>query len=78
MTTSQNRQSANPSTPSEPSPASQPFLSVHSAVILLTALVAGIVIGGLTALTKVPVAAAVIAGMTSAGSSIPVLRNLIR
>ncbi|MDH6222751.1 ABC-type antimicrobial peptide transport system permease subunit [Streptomyces pseudovenezuelae] len=78
MATSQNRQSVNPSTPGEPSPVSQSFLSLHSAVVLLAALLIGIIIGGLTVLTKVPVAAAVIAGMASAGSSVPVLRNLIR
>ncbi|MFH8613154.1 hypothetical protein ACH4D5_37380 [Streptomyces sp. NPDC018029] len=55
-----------------------PFLSLHSAVVLLAALVIGLVIGGLTVLTGVHVAAAVIAGLASAGSSIPVLHALIR
>ncbi|MFG2306722.1 hypothetical protein [Actinacidiphila glaucinigra] len=56
----------------------QPFLTLHTTVVLLTALVIGLVIGGLTILTGVPVAAAVIAGLTSTGASIPVLRNLVR
>ncbi|MFF0744973.1 hypothetical protein ACFYVL_31685 [Streptomyces sp. NPDC004111] len=46
--------------------------------MLLTALVIGLVTGGLTFLTGVPAAAAVLAGMTSTGASIPVLRTLIR
>lgn len=75
MTTSQNPQSADPS-PNEP--AAQPFLSLHTTVVLLTALIIGLVIGGLTALTGAPVAAAVIAGLTSAGASTPVLRTIIR
>ncbi|MGW0829599.1 hypothetical protein [Streptomyces prunicolor] len=77
MTNSQYSQSA-PSSPDERPPAQAPFLSLHTAVVLLTALITGLVIGGLTALTDVPAAAAVIAGLTSAGSSIPVLRTLIR
>ncbi|WP_327398712.1 DUF677 domain-containing protein [Streptomyces sp. NBC_01288] len=55
-----------------------PFLSLHAAVVLLTAFVFGIVMGVLTALTGVPVAGAVAAGLTSAGTSVPVLRILIR
>lgn len=75
MTKPQTPRSAAPS-PNEP--AAQPFLSLHTTVVLLTALVIGLVIGGLTALTGVPVATAVIAGLTSAGASTPVLRTLIR
>ncbi|WP_327267216.1 hypothetical protein OG444_40570 (plasmid) [Streptomyces sp. NBC_01232] len=54
-----------------------PFLSLHTTVVLLTALVVGLVLGGLTALTGAPIAGAVLAGLTSAGSSVPVLRSLI-
>ncbi|MFH9617849.1 hypothetical protein [Streptomyces pratensis] len=53
------------------------FLSLHTAVVLLAAVVVGMVIGCLTVLTGVPVAAAVIAGVSSAGGSVPVLRTLI-
>ncbi|MCX5269383.1 hypothetical protein [Streptomyces sp. NBC_00199] len=55
-----------------------PFLSLHTAVILLIAFVFGTVMGILTALTGVPVAGAIAAGLTSAGANIPVLRTLIR
>lgn len=75
MTTTQNPQ---PPTPTGPTPGDEAFLPLRTAVVLLTAVVIGLVIGGLTALTGVPVAAAVITGMTSAGGSIPVLRTLIR
>ncbi|MGW4566563.1 hypothetical protein ACWEN3_30590 [Streptomyces sp. NPDC004561] len=56
----------------------QPFLSLHTAVVLLIAFVIGVVMGILTALTGVPVAGAVAAGLTSAGAGVPVLRTLIR
>ncbi|MEU5666533.1 hypothetical protein [Streptomyces longwoodensis] len=75
MTTPQSPQPA--ASPSH-EPTAQPFLSLHTTVVLLTALVIGLVIGGLTYLTGVSVATAVIAGLTSAGASTPVLRSLIR
>jgi ABC-type antimicrobial peptide transport system permease subunit len=71
MTTPQNPE------PGE-SPDTAPFLSLHTAVVLLTALVIGLVIGALTALTGAPAASAVIAGLTATGISTPVLRSLIR
>ncbi|MER6736569.1 hypothetical protein [Streptomyces puniciscabiei] len=54
-----------------------PFLSLHTTVVLLTAIVIGLVAGGLTVLTGAPVAGAVLAGLTAAGSSVPVLHSLI-
>ncbi|MFE9775822.1 hypothetical protein ACFYOV_30025 [Streptomyces sp. NPDC005931] len=54
-----------------------PFLSLHTTVVLLTALVIGLVAGGLAALTGAPVAAAVLTGLTAAGSAVPALRSLI-
>ncbi|MFE4452697.1 hypothetical protein [Streptomyces sp. NPDC056796] len=54
------------------------FVSLHTAVVLLAAVLIGLVVGGLTVLSRAPVAAAVIAGVSSAGGSIPVLRTLIR
>ncbi|MFD8543256.1 hypothetical protein [Streptomyces sp. NPDC059649] len=55
-----------------------PFLSLHTAVVLLISVVIGIVVGCLTALAGTPVPAAVVAGMAAAGAAIPVLRSLIR
>lgn len=75
MTTPQNPQSSAP-TPHESG--AQPFLSLHTTVVLLTALMIGLVIGALTYVTGAPVAAGVIAGLTGTGASIPVLRSLIR
>ncbi|QKW09853.1 hypothetical protein HUT18_29035 [Streptomyces sp. NA04227] len=77
MTTPQNPRRANPPVQNETSPPPEPFLSLHSAVILLAGLVIGLVIGCLTVLGGASVAVAVIAGLTSAGASIPVLRTLI-
>ncbi|WAU82570.1 hypothetical protein O1Q96_24195 [Streptomyces sp. Qhu-G9] len=74
MTATQNPQ---PPTPSGPASGQEAFVPLRTAVVLLTAVVIGLVIGGLTALTGIPVAVAVIAGMTSAGGSIPVLCTLI-
>ncbi|MFC7841917.1 hypothetical protein [Streptomyces sp. NPDC057382] len=54
-----------------------PFLSLRTTVVLLAALVIGLVAGGLTVLTGTPVAGAVLAGLTAAGSSVPVLHSLI-
>jgi heme A synthase len=53
------------------------FLSLHIAVVLLAAVVIGMVIGCLTVLTGAPVAAAAIAGVSSADGSFPALRTLI-
>ncbi|PWS47651.1 hypothetical protein DLE01_30080 [Streptomyces sp. FT05W] len=64
--------------PDPDAPAPEPFISLHTTVVLLTALVIGLVIGGLTALTGVHPATAVIAGLTAAGASTAVLRTLIR
>ncbi|MBL1120059.1 hypothetical protein JK364_48370 [Streptomyces sp. 110] len=77
MTTTQPPQPVH-SSPNDSATPAEPFLSVHTTVVLLTALVIGLVIGGLTALTGAPVPAAVIAGLTSAGASAPVLRTLIQ
>lgn len=56
----------------------EPFLSLHTTVVLLVALVIGLVVGGLTALAGSSAAAAVIAGLTASGAATPVLRTLIR
>ncbi|MER5874159.1 hypothetical protein [Streptomyces sp. NPDC002044] len=62
-----------------PSPRTDPpFLTLHAAVVLLAALLAGLVAGGLSFLGGTPPALAVLAGLTAAGGSVPVLRGLIR
>jgi ABC-type antimicrobial peptide transport system permease subunit len=77
MTNTHSTQPANPSTVNGPA-SEPPFLSLHTAVVLLAALIVGVTIGVLTVFTDVPVAAAVIAGLTATGASVPVLRSLIR
>lgn len=57
---------------------SQPFLSLHTAVVLLIAFVIGVVMGVLTRLAGTSAAGAVAVGLTGFGASIPVLRTLIR
>lgn len=59
---------------SEPEP---PFMPLHTAVVLLMAVVIGLVAGCLTALTDASVAGAALVGLTAAGASVPVLRTLI-
>ncbi|MEV7796931.1 hypothetical protein AB0O68_33975 [Streptomyces sp. NPDC087512] len=76
MTPRQNSQPALPSVPAASD--SGPFLPLRTAVVLLTALVLGLVIGGLTALTGVHPATAVIAGLAAAGASTTALRTLIQ
>ncbi|MFZ4234647.1 hypothetical protein ACOZGD_05570 [Streptomyces murinus] len=53
------------------------FLSLHTSVVLLAALVIGLITGGLAALTGAPVAGAVLAGLAAAGPAVPALRALI-
>lgn len=73
------RQNSQPGPSPVPAPSDPgPFLPLRTAVVLLSALVLGLVIGGLTALTGVHPATAVIAGLTTAGASTTVLRTLIQ
>lgn len=53
-------------------------MTVHTALVLLSAAFIGLVVGGLSFLSGGPAAAAVLAGLTACGVSIPVLRSLIR
>ncbi|GHG60412.1 hypothetical protein [Streptomyces griseocarneus] len=53
-------------------------MSLHTAVVLLAAVVIGLVLGGLTALAGTSASGAAVVGLTSAGASVPVLRSLIR
>uniref|UniRef100_UPI002F916407 hypothetical protein n=2 Tax=unclassified Streptomyces TaxID=2593676 RepID=UPI002F916407 len=54
-----------------------PFMTQHTAIIRLAGFVIGLVVGGLTFLSGTPAAGAVLAGLLSAGGSVPVLRTLI-
>ncbi|MFJ4895942.1 hypothetical protein ACIP5U_39065 [Streptomyces sp. NPDC088788] len=78
MTNASDPQPSPPPAPHEPQGPHVTHLPLHTTVVLLTAAVIGLVIGALTALTGVPVAAAVIAGLASSGSSIPVLRSFVQ
>lgn len=67
-----------PSPPSPPEPPRRtPFLTLHTAVVLLTAVVIGLVVGALTYLNGSSTAGAALAGLLSAGGSVPVLRALV-
>ncbi|MDH6222802.1 hypothetical protein [Streptomyces pseudovenezuelae] len=55
-----------------------PFMTLHTAVVLLTAVVIGLVLGGLSYLSGTPLAGAVLAGLLGTGGSVPVLHHLIR
>lgn len=65
--------SSTPTPPGEPGP----FLTLHTALVLLTAVVIGLVVGGLTLLSDNSAAGSVLAGLVAGGASIPVLRSLI-
>jgi len=70
--------SPTPTSPEAPGRAHPgPFLTQHTALVLLTAGVIGLVIGALTFFSGTPAAGAVLAGLLSAGGSVPVLRTLI-
>ncbi|WP_217235544.1 hypothetical protein [Streptomyces sp. AC555_RSS877] len=60
------------------SPPEPPFISMHTAVVLVTAAIIGLIFGGLTFLSDFSAPGAVLAGLGAAGLSIPVLRSLIR
>jgi hypothetical protein len=61
--------------PLQPPPG--PFLPLHTALVLLAATVIGLVVAGLTFLSGTSVPGAILAGLISAGGSVPVLRTLI-
>ncbi|MFE6833819.1 hypothetical protein ACFVFI_03105 [Streptomyces sp. NPDC057705] len=63
-----------PQNPTDP----EPFLSLHTAVVLLAAVLTGLTAGGLTYLGGSGAALGVLAGLTAAGGAVPVLRTLIR
>ncbi|MFD8290587.1 hypothetical protein [Streptomyces lavendulae] len=66
------------SSPAPVPPEPGPFMTLHTALVLLAAAFIGAVVGGLTFLSGGPVAGAVLAGITASGVSVPVLRTLIR
>ncbi|WP_330329011.1 hypothetical protein OHS33_04210 [Streptomyces sp. NBC_00536] len=63
-----------PTDPSLP----EPFLTLHTAFVLVTAALIGCAVGVLTHLGGTHTALAVLAGLTAAGGAVPVLRGLIR
>ncbi|RSN90120.1 hypothetical protein DMH26_28605 [Streptomyces sp. WAC 05379] len=67
----------NPNSPAGPGSTEPPFLSLHTAVVLIAALIGGLIVGGLTMLAGAPLAGAVLAGLSAFGSSVPILRSLI-
>ncbi|GGW98929.1 hypothetical protein GCM10010297_21010 [Streptomyces malachitofuscus] len=80
--------SPGPSGPPNPSPgasglretgpcAAGPFLSLHTALVLLAAIVIGLIVAILTFLSGTPAAGAALGGLLSTGAGIPVLRTLI-
>ncbi|WP_234334600.1 hypothetical protein [Streptomyces sp. NRRL B-1347] len=64
-----------PTPPNQPE--RDPFLSVHTALVLLTAAVVGLVMGGLVLVGGGTAAEAALTGLTAGGASVPVLRRLI-
>ncbi|MEU4657289.1 hypothetical protein AB0G32_25700 [Streptomyces sp. NPDC023723] len=62
-----------PATP----PAPTPFLTLHTAVVLVAAALIGLVVGGLTFLGGTPTAGAALAGLIAGGAGVPALRTLI-
>jgi hypothetical protein len=54
-----------------------PFMTLYTALVLLTAAVIGLVVGGLSYLSGTSVPAAALAGLVSGGGSVPVLHSLI-
>jgi hypothetical protein len=60
-----------------PAPGTEPFLSLHTTVVLLAAAVIGLVIAALTVLSGAHPATAAIAALTATGASTTVLRTLI-
>lgn len=67
-----------PTPPNAPEPAGPtPFLTQHTALVLLAAIVIGLVVGALAFLNGTPPPGAILAGLLSVGASIPVLRVLI-
>ncbi|MDX3539847.1 hypothetical protein PV721_37130 [Streptomyces sp. MB09-01] len=56
----------------------EPFVSLHTAVVLLAAILIGLTAGGLTFLGGSGAALGVLAGLAAAGGAVPVLRTLIR
>ncbi|MFE9684053.1 hypothetical protein [Streptomyces sp. NPDC006285] len=61
-----------------PAPGTEPFLSLHTAVVLLADAVIGLVIAALTVVSGTHPATAAVAGLTAAGVSTTALRALIR
>ncbi|MFD7028712.1 hypothetical protein ACFWAR_11835 [Streptomyces sp. NPDC059917] len=59
-------------------PLPEPFLTLHTAFVLVTAVLIGCAAGVLTHLGGTHPALSVLAGLTAGGGAVPVLRGLIR
>ncbi|MET9853800.1 hypothetical protein ABZY57_12715 [Streptomyces sp. NPDC006450] len=55
-----------------------PLLTLHAAVVLMVAALAGVTVGGLSHLGGVPGALSVLAGLGAGGGAVPVIHGLIR
>ncbi|REK89623.1 hypothetical protein DY245_14915 [Streptomyces inhibens] len=69
------------SEPTPPPPAthdSEPFLTLHTAIVLLAAGFIGLIVGSLTFLNGGALAGAALAGLTAFGACVPALNKLIR
>lgn len=74
MTTHEPRASRNSERPqSDP-----PLLTLHAAVVLVLAVLAGFTVGGLSHLGGVSGPLSVLAGLGAGGGAVPVLHGLIR
>ncbi|MFE9258942.1 hypothetical protein [Streptomyces sp. NPDC006879] len=62
----------------QPARPNEAFLPLHTAVVLIGALLIGFTVGGLSRMGGIPVALSVLAGLGAAGGAVPVLRGLIR
>ncbi|MFD9334030.1 hypothetical protein ACFWBF_06375 [Streptomyces sp. NPDC060028] len=65
-----------PQNPDDRGPA--PFLTLHTAFVLVTAVLIGCAVGVLSRLGGTHPALAVLYGLSAAGAAVPVLRGLIR
>lgn len=63
--------------PTSPIPVEQSLLSVRAALILASAMLAGVIIGGLAFATGAPVWAALLTAVTTVGGAVRTLNDVI-
>ncbi len=66
-----------PAGTSENDEAAEPLLTLHAAVVLLSAVLIVLVVGGLTFLSTESIPTAGLAGLSAGGASLKTLRSLI-